>query len=429
MWASLLVAAVVLGQVPAEATSGQEAAAQEVAVRKLVRQLDSPRLQERQAAEEELIRLGPAALPSLPTVTDQMSAEVQQRLGRIRQRLQQQLTASFAEPSHLTLVGEAVPLSKVLDEFRKQTGNVVQLRRAEGEAAETGPTVKVNFDKTPFWQALDQVLNQVQLRVYPYGEQEGLQLMPRPDSDRTRSNLVSYDGAFRFEVLYALAKRAFRVSSNGSLELTLQASWEPRLAPISLDQQLSTIEAVDDGGKPLAVVAQEAQLEAPVVPKTTAVEFQVPFQLPPREVKRIARLTGTLQVLVPGKVETFRFEKLAGASHVVQRIGSATVTLQQVRKNGDIWEVRILVAYEDAAGALASHRNWMFNNEAYLETADGQKVPYDSYESTSQAENAFGVAYLFALEKPLDGYRFVYQTPGIILAPTVRYEFQDIDLP
>lgn len=428
MWAALLVAAAVWGQAPA-AEASTNAAEQQVTLRKLVRQLDSPRLQERQAAEEELLRLGPAALESLPKETESMSAEVQQRLGRIRQQLQQKLTASFAEPSHVTLLGDAVPLARVLDEFRKQTGNAIQFQLPGEGAAAGGPPVKVNFDKTPFWSALDQVLDQVGLKVYPYGNREGLQLIPRPKNEQVVANLVSYDGAFRFEVLHTMTKRVYRVPSDGSMELTIEASWEPRLAPISLDQQVAAIEAVDEQDKPIPVAERQAQLEAPVTAQTTAVEFQIPFQLPSREVKRIARLHGTLQALVPGKVETFRFGKLTTANNVPQRIGGATVTFQQARKNNDIWELRILVRYDDAAGALASHRTWMFNNEAYLQAADGSKVPYDTFESTSQEENAFGIAYLFALDKPLEDFQFVYQTPGIILAPTIRYEFRDIELP
>jgi hypothetical protein len=430
MWASILVAAVVFAADPAPPAQPAQANAQELSVRRLMRQLDSPRLAERQAAEDELTKMGPAALELLPEPTEQMSAEVRQRLDRIRQNLQQQLTEAFAQPTHVTLLGESLPVSQVLAEIQKQTGNVILLGDPDQPLpAEREPKVNVKFDQTPFWQALDDVLGQARLKVYPYAEGNGLQLTFRPENEKPRSSLVSYMGAFRFEVVSALAKRVFRAADGGALDLTLEAGWEPRLAPITLDQPIGAIEAVDENGKPIKVSQDRAQLEVPVVPNTTAVEFEIPFDLPSRDVKRIAKLQGTLSALLPGKIETFRFDKLAAANNVEKRIGSATVVLQQVRKNNDIWEVRIRVRYDESGGAMASHRTWMFNNEAYLESADGEKVPFDTFESISHGEDQFGVAYLFALEKPLDKYVFVYKTPGVILSAKFTYEFSGIELP
>lgn len=427
MWASLLVAAL-LAQAPPEPPAQANPDQQQLTVRRLIRQLDSPRLAERQAAEEKLISMGAKALELLPSSTDQLSAEVQQRLARVRQKLQQELTESFTQPARVTLHGE-MPLSKALTAIQQQTGNAVGPGRPDAAAPANEPSIKVDLDKVPFWQAVDQVLGQAGLRAYPYGEQAGLQLIPRPANEITNPSLASYSGAFRFEVISALARRTFRVPNGGSLELSIEAAWEPRLSPIALDQPISAITAVGDDGKPMAIAQRRARLEVPVVSQARAVEFQIPMELPSRNLKRIARLHGTLSTLMPGKIETFRFDKLPEAANVQKRIGSATVTLQQVRKNNDVWEVRLRVGYDETHGALASHRTWMFSNEAYLEAPDGQKVAYDTFESTAQTENEFGVAYLFALDKPLDKYVFVYKTPGVILSARFTYDFSNIDLP
>ena len=39
------------------------------------------------------------------------------------------------------------------------------------------------------------------------------------------------------------------------------------------------------------------------------------------------------------------------------------------------------------------------------------------------------IAYLFALERPLSDYRFVYETPSLIVRQPIAYELKDIDLP
>ena len=74
--------------------------------------------------------------------------------------------------------------------------------------------------------------------------------------------------------------------------------------------------------------------------------------------------------------------------------------------------MRTLVHFDETSGALASHRTWVFNNPATLEGADGKAVSYDTSETYRQTPNELGMAYLFFLEKPLAGYKFVYKTPG-----------------
>ena len=58
--------------------------------------------------------------------------------------------------------------------------------------------------------------------------------------------------------------------------------------------------------------------------------------------------------------------------------------------------------FDDAGDALASHRQWIFNNEAYLEGPDGKPIAYDTFETTAQGKNEVGVAYLFSTDRPLD---------------------------
>ena len=99
--------------------------------------------------------------------------------------------------------------------------------------------------------------------------------------------------------------------------------------------------------------------------------------------------------MVPGKIETFRFSDLLAAKNVEKRIAGVTVTLEQVRKNNDLWEVRIRVRFDDAGNSLESYRGWILQNDAYLEDPDGKTVPYDNQESRDRDKNEIGLAYLF----------------------------------
>ena len=399
-------------------------------VRRLVRQLDALELDRRNDAEQQLVKLGPAILNLLGELEEGKSAEVKQRIGRIRQKLQRVLAESAVKASVVTLRGEAMPLSKILSAIQEQTGNtIVDFRRRFGQQA-PDPELDVDFDKTPFWEALDRVLDQAELSVYPYGEAKAVSVVARTDTQLPRSAQASYSGPFRFEAIGIRAERDLRNPGNDSLVLTLEVAWEPRLAPINLQQRMADLMAVDENGAPLPIAVRQAELEVPVNPESMAVELTVPLALPPRNVKQIAQLKGSLTALVPGKIETFRFKDLAEAKNVERRVAGVTVVLEQVRKrNEGIWEVRMGVRFDQAGGALASHRTWIEENEAFLEGPDGKPIDWATFETTRQTENEVGFAYLFGLDGPLAGHSFVYKTPGMIFSAGLEYQVKGIDLP
>jgi hypothetical protein len=399
-------------------------------VQRLVRQLDAPQLAQRDDAEAELLRRGPAVLDLLPPAGQRTSAEVQQRLARVRQKLQRLAADAAARPSTISLHADAMPLSKILAAFARQSGNaIVDCREKLGQPA-ADPKLKVNFDKTPFWPALDQLLDQAGLTLYPFADQPGLNLVAAPGQETVaRAGRACYVGPFRIEPVDVIARRDLRQPSGQSLAVGVEVLWEPRLRMISLAQRMADLTATDNRAIPLPVAQPQTRIEAPISGDAPAVKLDLLFRLPPRSVERIASLKGKLTAMIPGKIESFRFDKLAGAKNLQKRIAGVTVTLEEVRKNNDAWEVRVMVRFDDAGDALASHRNWIFDNPAFLEGPDGKPLPYDTFETTAQDKNEVGLAYLFTLDKPLEQFTFVYKTPGTIITSEFPYELKDIKLP
>jgi hypothetical protein len=132
---------------------------------------------------------------------------------------------------------------------------------------------------------------------------------------------------------------------------------------------------------------------------------------------------------IAGRSETFSFDKLAEARNVAKRIAGATVTLENIRRVSEGWEVRLGVRYDEAGDALASHRQWIFDNPASLKNSDGTSIAYESFETTAQGDNMLGVAFRFRTDRPIEDYSFVYQTPGTIVTRSFQYELKDIPLP
>ena len=200
------------------------------------------------------------------------------------------------------------------------------------------------------------------------------------------------------------------------------------MRPIVLRQVLADVKATDDRGQPIPI-AGAGELERPVDAAGTATEFVIPLVDPPRTVGKIASLKGRMHALLPGKMESFEFGNLKAAKGVAQHRAGVTVTLDEVRKNNDAWEVRVRVQFEKTGGALASYRGWILNNPAYLVGADKKPIAYSGFETTKQTDNEVGIAYLFDLPKGPAGLTFVYKTPATLDSVLLDYELKNLPLP
>lgn len=399
-------------------------------VRQLIRDLDAAQKSRREEAEKKLLSLGSRVLDHLPENTDRLSAEAGQRLARVREKLEKSAAASSVEPTTVTCAGEK-PLAKIFALIEEQTGNkIVDLRSEFGQDV-GDPNLKVDFEKTPFWSALDRVLDDADLAIYPYAsEQGGLGITSRGESRLPRSGSAVYSGAFRIEGTEFIARRDLRDPMSHMLNLTLEAAWEPRLSPIVITYPSGSVEAIDDQGQPLAVADSSGDMQFPINSDTKSVEVPIQFQLPERNVRRIASLKGKLTAMLPGRMETFRFTNLDKTKRVDRKRAGVTVALESVRKNGAVWEVRMLLIFEKATGALESHLStgWVSNNFAALEDAKGQSIPYAGLETTRETETEVGVAYYFDLPS-LKGHTLVYKTPTAIISLPIDYELKNLDLP
>ncbi len=396
-------------------------------VRRLVAELDAPELTRRQNAEAELVNLGPRVLDLLPAEVDPGNAEAAQRLARVRRKLEQAQAGLGLPASRVSLQGR-MSLSKVLKSIEQQTGNAFATSRMRDGDETLHRELDVDFRQTPFWLALDSVLGKTGLEVYPFGEQGRIEVrVPGSPADWSARHVV-YAGPLRIELLGLQAHRDFR-SGAGSLKLDIEAAWEPRLAPISLTQRMSEVEGIDDRGRRLAADSTAAELEVPVSRGPIATRFTLPLALPPRDARVLRELRGALGILAPGPAGTFRFGALADLKPRAQRVGAVTVALEGAAKLGKTLEVRLAVRFDEAHGALASHRTWIFSNPVHLETRDQKRIEPESINPTRQTAHEVGIALFFPIDRGLDEYTLVYQTPTSILASSLGYQFRDVPLP
>ncbi len=397
-------------------------------VRRLVRQLDAVEKDLREQAEKQLLDFGPDVLDFLPRVSNRMSAEVKQRLNRIRTTLERERAEATVKASLITLSVKSTPVSEVLKAIQQQSGNQITDYRDRFNEETPDPEISVSFDKTPFWEALDEVLDLANLKVYPYGEQ-GIAFQARTAMDAPRRGTAAYRDAFRFEGLEIISQRNLRGSTGDRLQLVFEAAWEPRLAPVVISHRSSSVTALDDNMNPIEIEGAEQEMEFQIQPGMSTIEVPLSFTLPPRDVKRLSVVRGTLSMLIPGRVETFVFEDIEQARQIEQTKAGATVTLDRVRRNIDVWEVRVLVRFDKASRGLESHRGWVENNEAFLIGPDKTKILEETRELVRETDTEVGMAYLFDLPEGPQGHTLVYKTPVAILDFLVEYELKDMELP
>lgn len=406
-------------------------------VGRAISQLNDDRAAVRDAAEKKLLELAGTSiaaadsfLKALPKETEQMPVAVRERLARIRKQVEDRAAKAATAATTITLAAKDMPLKDVIAAIEKQTGNkFLDNREPQGDPANAKDAhIDIELKDEQFWPAIDQIFDQAKLGIYSYGGKDALSIVARDAADGPRHKRAAYNGPFRLDITDVQGDRNLRQPKQTSLKLQLEVAWEPRLRPIAISQPVAELQATMDSGGKLNVSQPEANLDVEVPNGTQAAEITLPFDLPPRSVKRIAALHGKLHALVPGRQVKFRFDDLANAAGKTQKMGGVQVTVDDVRKNNAVWEVHMRFSLDEDNGALQSHRAWVFQNLSYMLDKDGKQIDNAGLETTRQAKNEVGNAYMFDVPS-IEGLSWVYETPAAIVDLPVEYEIKDIELP
>lgn len=399
------------------------------AVLRLVRQLNDAQLTKRDAAEKELTALGPSALEYLPQITARTPAEVKDRLGRIRRALENAAVELASRPAVVSLEGP-MSLEAALKSLQAQSGNRVVDFRGRFDQQQTPIQVNMNVSKVTFWQALDTLLDQARMTIYNYGgESAALTIISRPSEETSRSGKAAYAGQFRFEAVRLDASRDLRNPANNSLQLALDIAWEPRLRPIVITIPLRDLKILGDEAAPLELDEDGGEPEVTPMANVSATELIIPLKLPSRSLKTLRSIRGRMDVLAQAIVETFEFAELERLKESEQKRAGVSVVFEQMRKNQDVFEIRIRVVYDAASNALESHRGWILDNPAYLIDPAGNVVENAGVEVTRQQSDEIGLSYKFVVDGGFKGYKFVYKTAAALTKLPVEFEIKDVELP
>lgn len=388
--------------------------------------LDDVKKSVRDAAEQELLNLGPGALEFLPAVNDLQSDEWKMRIDRLRETFGKLEIEQITKPSLVTLSGR-MSGGEALQELAKQTGNSIELREIENLSSQ----IDTDFENTPFWEAFDEILDQMDLTV-PASDGGSLLLIPRRTEAPLRIATAGYCGVFRVEPITIQKMLPLNDPTKGYVQIQLLLSWEPRLNPIFVQFPMDSMKLVCDDGQILKAKADSQ--ESDFVPSGgSQMLVDLSFQLPTNESVRISRWTGTMAIATPGVPATIEFSDLLAANKNSEAkstsVGNLTVILEKARKNRDIHEILLGIRLKGTSKSVDSFRGWSNSNEAYLLDKAGERVEHVGWSTTRMTESEIGLSYLFDIETGLDGCKFVYRAPANLIEQSVEFVLEDVPLP
>lgn len=331
---------------------------------------------------------------------------------------------------HTFTLKKIVSLSEALTELEKQTGFKVEDRRNGG----ADPKINLNLNKVTFWQAVDEIAKEADVRVSIYERDGYVSIQDGPH----RAFPISYSGIFRVSVR--------RVSSIHDLDndsrmtnVQLEIAWEPGFKPFFLETKPSTIEAQDDKGRDLDVRDEESGRNQITDARLYAM-LEVRLPSPPRGTARLGLLKGKCALIGPNKWLTFSFptleemKKNKKATEVLKDGVSAKI--DRMTLDNDLWTIDVAMEYPKGGPRFESFESWIVYNQMFLVNGDKRFECNGGYETGPSGEYTVSASYHFVDEKSKDvvrgkpgDWKVEYKAPGPMLEIPVAFEFKDVPLP
>ncbi|TWU20228.1 hypothetical protein Pla52o_47430 [Novipirellula galeiformis] len=388
-----------------------------------VDELDASSLAKRKAAENSLIQAGPEVLPLLPERKPGMSIEASERLTRVRKTLLSLRTKAETQPSAVVIRLDGVKtVGEAFEAISRDSGVEFEYH------GDTSVPIQAVATPLSFWHAVDLILDQANLDVNFYGgERESLQIVTRESDRPSRVDSAAYAGVYRIEPTSVNSRRVLNHPKLSALNLSMEISWEPRMTPIGLSIPIAQLRGTLDDGAALKPQETGETIDIATNSEISFSEFYLPMQLPAGQPEKVESLSGVIKALLPGKRQVFELALSEVGNK--KKLDAMEVQVEELRKNGPLHEIRVAITLDDAGRSLESHRQWIFENSAYVKRPDGSRADHLGYEVYRQAANGVGIGYFFDLGDAVIDSTLIYESPTSVVPNEVSFVLQDILLP
>lgn len=288
---------------------------------------------------------------------------------------------------------------------------------------------EVKFDKTPFWDALQQCADKTNTRIALSEGGRKVELVPRGNA----VEIAATSGAFRV-VAQQVVGRALLDQGVTFHDVFLLVHWEPRLRVYRIDTAPKVTKVTDASGAKITVEGGSSQ----VLPTNATSEMRVRLSGLPRKSDRITSLAGEFTVTAADKMLAFAFEAPDGKLPDAQKRDNVSATLRRLQKKNDAWTVEVEVTYPKGQPVFQSHEGewWLRDNRMQLVSPKGEAVTLDDYEIPTPGGNPLVVIHRFKEDAKagfgdptVKGWKIVYETPSPLVEVKVPFELKGLPLP
>ena len=416
-------------------------------IQALIDQLAADEWRAREDAQEQLTALGADVIPRLQrVVAESSSEEARQRAGaainRIRER---QVTGS----SLITLHMKNVSPREVFAEISRQSGSNLQPLPPELWDTRPWPKVSFDFDNQPFWIVMRAIAEQTGMELKPWNN-DGLHLIQGAPAAAANGRwtvtgpfLITLHRASRKqEIDYAAADA---VSSDFVLTFTAMA--EPKLRVLRASYLAKLDEATDDRGNSLLPTDDNDEhdrrrgLELAYTGNHAGQwSFTARLASAKNMGTRLAVLRGSAMVQLQTRSQTLEVPNILSATNVTGSAGGMSLTVREVKKTGDRYELNVIVAREagrpeTGADALDWQRIQQSLTELTLVDEQGRTLERGSFSSGGTDQSTEVTMSFSATEantarnRTGEPSKLVWRVATEVKDVLVPFEFKDVPLP
>jgi len=432
----------------------------------LVVQLGSPRYASRESAEQDLAKLGRAALPSLRAAKDSKDPEIRTRAAALLARVEGSL---LVQPTPISFNFQDIPIGQAIRSINQQTGlSLVLAPDDDPSFAGRRLTLRTN-EALPFWKAIDALciagqLHHVPGAQTPLGQRDGAFSLydgriasrePVSDSGPFRVHLASVHYQSEIHLSQVRPNPVIRGtplispgdpgrSMSGPTKqfyLQLLVAAEPRLS-ITQNGAVKLTTAVDDQGRSLLIPARPGTFQQSSgyfgMNPAPMVRLRVDLAYPEAPGQRIRLIKGMIPVIVATRKPDPLEVSLTGSSGKSFRNDEVSLTLRDSRPAQGNQPATIelsltplgatLQPLDAGAGEPLAYRHESPQQQIEILDAQGRTLPWFPSGTFYNGEETRLTLTMVSRGTPVVPATLRYH--GMIQAASeIAFEFRDVPIP